>query len=277
MNATPIRHIVVGSDLSERSDRALARALAIARQHGASLEVAAVIDEELPGEVAETVAGSARQTLRDRIAAHGGGEGGGVETQVLRGQPHVALAERARGGDLLVLGPHRHDFLEDLVNSTTLERIVRACDTPVLVVRDPVEGDYGSVLASIDFSPASANALRTAARLCPDAEISLFHAFHVVRARGEGSELPFRREAEARMEAFLEANGLRDMAPAHIAAGSLQAVLHARMEALRPDLLALGAHGRSALMDTLLGGFALELMREPPCDLLLAPGATPSA
>ena len=37
----------------------------------------------------------------------------------------------------------------------------------------------------------------------------------------------------------------------------------------QPHLLALGSHSRGALADALLGSLALQMLRQPPCDVLL--------
>ncbi|MEO1688792.1 MAG: universal stress protein, partial [Pseudomonadota bacterium] len=55
-----MRRILVASDLSARSDRALARAAALAQAHGAALHVAHVTDDELPAALAHPQTESAR-------------------------------------------------------------------------------------------------------------------------------------------------------------------------------------------------------------------------
>ncbi|AZQ69050.1 universal stress protein [Silicimonas algicola] len=65
-----MKHIVVATDMSERSDRALARALSLARETGARCTVTSVVEDALPEDLANQLCESthARQFLA--IGAH---------------------------------------------------------------------------------------------------------------------------------------------------------------------------------------------------------------
>ncbi len=49
-----MKRLLIATDLSPRSERALARGLRLARQHGAELRVLHVVNDALPAYLAET-------------------------------------------------------------------------------------------------------------------------------------------------------------------------------------------------------------------------------
>ncbi len=181
--------------------------------------------------------------------------------------------------DLVVLGVHRTRPVWDMFSGTTVERIVRATELPVLLVAGPVEGEYGKVLCGIDLSKSCAAAARWAAKLAPDAEFSTFHALHVpfkswVAPSDSAAALaPFVAEARERVDAWWQ----QEVLPSQLPKPELQAeaiptaFLEARTK-IRPDLVAVGAHARAAFVPTLLGSFTEDLIRTSPSDVLILRG-----
>jgi nucleotide-binding universal stress UspA family protein len=45
-----------------------------------------------------------------------------------------------------------------------------------------------------------------------------------------------------------------------------------RLAAIKPDLVAVGAHTRSGFLPNVLGSFVTDLIHSPPCDLLVSRG-----
>ena len=60
--------LLVATDLSARSDRALQRALALAHQLGATLEVIHIVSDTMPVRIAERYEASARTTIERLLA-----------------------------------------------------------------------------------------------------------------------------------------------------------------------------------------------------------------
>ncbi|ARE38812.1 Universal stress protein UspA [Rhodovulum sp. P5] len=271
--------IVVATDLSPRADRAVQRAFRLANWHDAKLLLLSVIDEALPAEIA-TQMGEAAELRLAQFAASVPYSGEVChDTRVIVDDPaHGIPAVAAEAGaDLLVLGLHRPRPFLDLLRETTMERIVRLCPVPVLLVHDPVDHTYSTVLAALDFSPASTAATDLAATLAPEADLFGVHALHIpyhgfiAPVGSAGAEAPFHREAEDRLSAWRKdsaiAARLKDVT---IAEGAAHQVLAERIAALKPDLLALGAHGRAGAAPSILGSLANDMIREPPCDVLIA-------
>ncbi len=273
-----IRTILVGTDLSARSDRAVRRAVRLARDHGAALTVLTAVDDAMPDDMSETLRGKAQQTLDRFVASIAEGVDYRVVAQV--GDPTKAILDAAAAVDLLVMGVHRPRIFLDSLRETTMQRVVRLTGTPVLLVTDREDHPYARVIAACDFSPAATAALHLAHRIAPEARIEPLHALHVTYggrvARDaqvhEELETAFRREAEATARAWEETTYLprEAVAPCEIAIGSPLALLEARVAKGGVDLIAAGAHGRVGAAPALLGSLANDLMRDPPCDVLIA-------
>ncbi len=270
-----MKRILVTSDLSVRSDRALDRAIQLANEHGADLSVLHVVDDDLPPAMVETLSEAARGALSRALEAAGAGTAA-VELRVGPVVETVCATAEELNADLVVMGVHKARAFWDMVSGTTMERTVRALKRPVLLVAERVNGPYASVLCGIDLSPASAAAARAAARVAPKARMTAFHAVHIPYRGLTGTDdtmyelAPFLAEAEAELSrwwpgADLPATLERPTPTADDVAHGFEI---ARLKA-GADLFALGAHGRSALAPTRLGTFAEHLLRHPVCDVLV--------
>jgi len=273
-----MKKILVGTDLSLRSERARRRALAIAQAHGAELTLATVIDGELPAKMAGALEAEAQAEL-ERVSA--AGSSWPVQIRVGVGDPVealLAIADEVKP-DLLVLGMHRPRPVWDMFGGTTVERIVRATGYPVLLVARPVEEPYTRVLCGIDLSGACAAAARTAASLLPGADLFTFHSLHVpfrgmlVPDGNDAALEPYLADARARIDAWWAEQDLPAGLPRpEPAAASLREAFAEAMAVVKPGLIAVGAHARSKFVPTLLGSFTQELIRTPPADLLILRG-----
>ena len=271
-----MKTIVVASDLSSRSDRAMSRAASLAEAHNARVIVVTIVDEDLPNDIAVSQVAQSRAQLE--AVFEGRNLSCPIDIEAVIGDPlrdiH-RIADEARA-DLLVLGLHRPRPMIDLFRETTMERLVRMSERPVLVVRDVGAGEYARVLAPIDFSPASEAALKAAARLNPSAELTLFHAFHVpfkgFRGEPTGGEMKaYLAQADAERRAWLAAAELPDGLPEiELIEGSIGYALARKIEQIKPDLIAIGAHGRATVAPGVVGGLTRDLKRDPPCDILIA-------
>ncbi|MGI1661193.1 universal stress protein [Palleronia sp. KMU-117] len=276
-------HILAATDLSPRADRAVERAFQLAAAHGAALTVLTVLDDAMPERLAKVMMPETRGHLTAFCDSLSDGGRIGYEAKVLQGDPSHLIPETARvlQADLIALGLHRRRPFMDTLRETTLERTVRLAAAPVLLVRNHPEGDYARILAAVDFSPASAAAIRVAHRLAPGATIRGVHAVQIPLVsyspndpRSEAAA-GFVRDAEDASARWMDLTALPPtLTKPEIRAGALSTVLGSELAALRPDLLALGAHARLGIAHRMLGSFALELVRDPPTDLLIATPGT---
>lgn len=273
------RTFLVATDLSPRADRAVQRAFRLSAWLGARLILVTVIDEDLPSQVAQTLAESAELRLAQFAASVPYSGDVSHDTRIVIGDPAETLPKLAAelGAELMVVGLHRPRAFLDMLRETTMERIVRHSNCPVLVVHDPVDHAYGKVLAALDFAPASTAALDIAADLAPEAELYGVHALHIpyhgfVAPHGTaGASAPFLHNAELRLKEWREAGHLPErLGNVAIVEGAVHMVLDHKIAELKPDLVTLGAHGRAGAAPSLLGSLANDMMRNPPCDLLIA-------
>ncbi len=278
--------ILVASDLSARSDRALARAATLAEHHKAKLIVVHVVDEELPAALADRQVEDAENVLRSAIAPLAQSGVSDSELRVVVGEHYqsiLAEAERANA-DLIVIGQHRKDILLDLFRGSTGERVIRFGNRPVLVVRSPARHRYVSLLAAIDFSIPSRRAIEAAVKLAPDTDITLVHAFDLpfrglIFSRGsmddlaKKHQLQFQEMVDAQTREFLASLSEPIVVRRVIAKeGRPDEVIIATAEETRPDLLVVGTHGRSGLGRAVLGSVAEHVLARATCDVLAVRG-----
>ena len=137
------RKILVATDFSEGSDEAIDRAIEMAKQSGAEVEIMHVVElaEEFPfGTVyfdADYGALYARIDLElsrraDRVQAGRAG----LRDQDRRGSASTEIAARGReiGADLIVVGTHGRTGLAHAMLGSVAERVVRRASCPVLTV-----------------------------------------------------------------------------------------------------------------------------------------------
>ncbi|MGH1353611.1 MAG: universal stress protein [Thalassovita sp.] len=274
------KHILVATDLSPRADRAVRRAVRLAKAHAARLTVLHVLDDHLPDEVLRHLQPKTTEHLERFMKT----VAGDVSYTLLPcvGHPTQTMLEMIQDQDpaLVVMGMHRTRPVLDSLRETTVQRIVRLTDYPVLVVADTVDHPYETIMAATDFSPASAKALNLGHALAPKAQITPVNALHV----------PYRGSLSGSSETAADALAASFLAEAHTAEeawrtgialpvtlhhtrfveGSPYSTLKSIADQGGAQLITAGAHGRAGDHRALLGSLANDLLRDPPCDVLIA-------
>ncbi len=115
-----ISRILAAHDGSEKSERALAAASALAARTGSSLDVLTV--EVDPAET--------DKRRRAALAA----VGDTVSFEAVAGHPDEEILERLPAHDFVALGSHGHGRIVEMVLGSTTERILRRSPVPVLCV-----------------------------------------------------------------------------------------------------------------------------------------------
>jgi nucleotide-binding universal stress UspA family protein len=269
-----IRKILIAHDLSRRSSVALERAVQLAGQAGAALDLLHVVEDDLPAPVIDRRKAEARAVMSDDLATLPDPAIAKVETVVLVGKDYTDIlgwAEKS-GADLIVLGVHREDALRSVVIGTTAERIIGFGSRPVLIVKKLPAGNYRRPVVAIDLSASARQAAAFAFDLLPESEIRLVHALAMT---GDGS--PSRDNVTAKMEKIRsELSAKAAAARGHavptqlvIRHGSPIAVIRDAVRDCEADLLVVGAQRRSGLTRTLIGEIPEDLLARPPCDILV--------
>ena len=271
-----IKSILIASDLSARSDRALQRGFLLASELGARVSVVSIVDDSDPEGLTTDLAGKCRAHLEASANSMAGDVT--YEIRVETGDPIARLVDIVNSAefDLVVVGRHRDRGFLDGLRQTTVESVVAQSLTPVLLVTDPVHASYGRVLAPVAFSAACRHAVTTALCIAPHAALRLFHLWMAPfegLTGGQSSDFARTVQRETAEQAAAWAEGFSATLPkvdlVHDGVGS---GCHQEITAFAPDLIAVGANTRS-LSFTGLGSFTAELLRNPPTDLLIARGA----
>lgn len=284
------RRILLATDLSFRSDRALDRALQLARAWGARLVALTVVDgpRAAPAEAGIRAGGGeagvdhALRVAERRLHADAGGAAGDValHVRVERGDVAERILDVARQEDcgLIVLGIARHEAFSRAVLGSTVDTLAGRSPVPLLVVRQRVRAPYGGLVVASDFSAAAGHALRHASELFPELPLWLFHAYRAPyplradigheQAHEDGFRLA-RHEAEAHVLATGLPAPLRERLHYLLEHGDPGLLLEARGQTHPDDLVVLGAKRRGRLLNLLLGDRAQHILERAENDVLV--------
>jgi len=138
-----VRRIVVGVDGSEPSKQALRWAIEQARITGATVEAVGVWDYPSIyawGSVAivdaAELADACERTLTDTVTEIGGEDCPvHIDAHVITGHPAYALAQQAKGADLLVVGSRGHGGFVGALLGSVSQYCVHHATCPVVVIR----------------------------------------------------------------------------------------------------------------------------------------------
>lgn len=284
--------ILAATDFSTRSYRALRQAGLLAGA-GAELHIVHVVDDDQPADLVSLETREAERVMREQIASVPELQGVDAHPRVTGGYPSEGIQQAARdvGADLIVMGTHRKQILRDIFVGTTIERVIRKGNVPVLMVNNEAQRSYERVVVPIDLSDASAKALRFAqsSGLINDRGATLLHVFAALgkgkmylanadKASIDRYVAVERQKALSELTAFLTANGLdAGQWSMQVEDGEAVDVIESAVSSLRADLLVMGTHGRSGVLKTLIGSVTEYALRSFSVDILAVPRSTPLA
>lgn len=293
--------IVVGCDLSEGSDIAIARAIGIAELHQslvvlvhAQADDAQIddVDNEMLkqlGEVSAAVRVEEARQLADRLALI---QQRGLRTEIISrvGPPAEVLANAAteHSAELIVVGTQGRTGISRFLLGSVATETVRHAPCDVLVCRGPSpQLPFQRPLVATDFTPAAKKALAHAARVtAPGAPIEVIHAWQLPAGSWGATLLGQARfpwntvrdavlsGAQAQADKVAkEAAGLGHPIHVELVQGPPTSVVTAAAERGGHDLIAVGAHGHRGVRRLLLGSVAESTIRHSPCSVLVVHGA----
>lgn len=295
MKPKPIEIILAATDFSVTAGRACERAALLAVQHNARL----ILQHSLPGQAMKRLHNRLLQGdeqteahLHDYFESqlHRQAEDLAerwkidVTPMLTVGQPHreITRVGRENGVELVVLGAMGEHPAREFFLGSTAERVVREADVPVLVVRNALGEKYRRVLAAVDLSLHSPSVAQLARSIAPTARLTLAHAFEVpfegklqFAGVSEADIQRFRQEERQSALAALQtlASELSERPEIRVEHGMPEAVIPAMVQEMAADLVVAGKHGKSEVIELLLGSMTKHLLREVACDVLAAPSA----
>jgi len=280
-----MKRILVTTDLSARSAWALQRAAMLSQQFSARWQVAHVVDGDQPAELIESASRLARSMLQHEALSH---SASGLPEVVVRvGNPADEIVQYAGeiDADIIIMGPHRRDILRDVFIGTTVERVIRMGHHPVLMVNSQPKRSYQKIIAPVDFSETSANALLTAKRLglLNGVHVAVLHVFEtlakgmMIYANVEREKIEEYVDHEAikirrKLEEFVIALGLGELSREMcLEEGQTFSVIKKMLDSRLPDLVIIGTRGLTGAKRLLLGSVADAVLRGAGRDVLAVP------
>jgi len=284
-----MKRILVATDFSTRSDRAMRRATLLARDASAPVALVHVVDDDLPARLLQVEQAEAAMLLHDLATTMRETDGVTCEARLALGDPSQVIADTAEAtdADLLVVGPHRRQALRDAFIGTTVERTIRLSRRPTIMANAVPSRSYERILVATDFSDIAAHALRTVRDLglSAHAEIVVVHAYEgragnfIERSGMTESEIKHdmaeeEAHAAAALEEFLRAASFKpaDRVVRRVEFSVSNTIREVAGER-RADLIVIGTRGQSGPMQFLLGSVAADLLRDAEVDVLAVPPA----
>lgn len=268
---SPATPVLVATDLSARSDRAVDRACLLARLWGVPLKVLHAVEPGSWIDKNPALAIAAVQAILPDPSAT-------VDIVLAHEPAPQAIARTAQevGCGLIVTGAARFNQAGDFIIGTAVDHTVRHAEVPVLVVKQRAHAPYRSILVATDLSSCSRLALNTAASMFPDAVIHLLHVYDVAYEGWPGSEderQDLVEQARSQLEGFLGhpaiGSDLRKRMTIHLGHGVMASVVEQTARKVAADLLVLGTHGRSGFIQAIVGSRAESLLFWSRTDTLM--------
>lgn len=289
---TSFTSLLAATDFSVDGNNAVRRAALLAHEHGARLHILHVLNAAgckplrewfSPTFDLDLKAAQARDALRRLAVEISGAYDLTASVEVIVGDPFETLMQASEHVDLVVLGRRGHGRFKGLLVGRTVDRMLRICRRPVLVVKTSVHRTYQRILVPIDFAAPSDAAIRVADRMRREADMHVFHAINSQReAVLRDADVPEHviRETRLMEEGAINARMRRQVArlglestPMNYGLAYGPPVRSTLRHALRigADLIVAGKQGRSTMGSFLLGSVSSRVLSEATCDMLIVP------
>jgi nucleotide-binding universal stress UspA family protein len=290
-----LRRILAATDFSSHANQAVKRAAMLAHRRQCALDLLQVVGwlpletlkrllDDYALETGQRLLDSVEERLKTLAGLLRSHYGVAVDHGVRIGRPHLEINACARDhhADLVVVGAHGEHFLQNGLLGATTARVLRTGNHPVLIVRAEEPEPYRKVLAPVDFSAASREALVWALAIEPQAAIHVLHATEVpfeksLKETGVPEELMQRFHAETlerareRLDEFIAntAGSEAGRISRSVEYGYPPKVIIDRSWSLRPDLIVIGKHGEAETDPALLGCVTKHVIYQADCDVLV--------
>jgi len=282
--------ILVATDFSHRSERAVRRAACLAKRFTSRLVLVHIVDDDRPSRLVVGAQKEAAALLEETRRALYQSESIDCDYMLETGEASsgvLDIAER-RNAELIVVGAHRRSIFKKVFVGTTAERIIRNTSRPVLMAASEPADDYDRILLPVDPTYDSGRTLAVIDRmgLAKSTAVTVVYVFatpempHLRRAslsqdRIDAYRSHRREDSEDALKAFLTRNAF---ASAHLRVqenkkGIVTEIAQVADET-RANLLVLATHQRRGLDKLFLGSVTEELLSRAKWDILAVPAAS---
>lgn len=293
-----LKSILLGVDFSDCSRSALGQAVRLAKGNNARLHALHAVEYLVLSDAAYASRTPHEQLEKDAVAQAKqklqrwlteAGASSEAQALVDVGTPIDCVLRRVRETqtDLLVLGVTGSSMIP-MGSGTLATKCLRKSPTKVMLVHEGHAGPFRKVVACVDFSEQSREAVAQVLRVAAqdDSQVHFLHVFTGSWGRyalvpdawevDEAQAAEYRRALELRLREFVGDTAKR---PVHFAVTEATNHGHGIAEYARrvhADLLVLGTKGRSNLGYVLLGSTVERLLREIPCSALVVRPPAPA-
>ncbi len=281
-----LQKLLVGTDFSARSDRAIRRATLLARKLGASLRLAHVVDGDQSQAMIDSDAAAAGRILEETASNLRSHDRLDIDWAVIVDdvQQGILAAADDYSADLVILGPNRKRF-RDIFIGTTAERMVQRTTRPLLIAAGTPASPYEHTLLALDFDEASKAAARHALAIgiFDLTDVVVMHAFdapaegRLRTAMDDPASIDQyveqeRQNATGKFNALLSELDLPNTCRIVVSMGGSPAgaILDAAKES-GSELIVMGANQRSGFERAFVGSVAADVIRDAHRDILIIP------
>ncbi|MFP5446149.1 MAG: universal stress protein [Betaproteobacteria bacterium] len=271
------RSILAITDFSLQGGHAIARAALLCAEHRATLRLVYLASpaEAPPPDAGVRLSHHALQ-LRQRHNIH-------VHAATRIDFTAADVAREAAVADLVVWGTAPLRGLRAWFSAHPAIQMLRACQRPVIVVRNPADQPYQTLMVAVDFSRVSHRLVELAFALHPTARVELFHAISTANEGklryAEVSERAIqiyreecRRHAQDRMFTLTDSyDARRNRLSSSIGRGDPARQVVVQQQNTAADLIVVGKHPASRLSDLLFDSVAQRVVRDALADVLVVP------
>jgi universal stress protein E len=277
-NSATQKRVLCATDLSPRSQLAMARAVHLAKQLDAQLILLHVIDPAEPTQDSMY----ARDQIARQLSSIGVANRHEPEIRVRNGNyvEGIAAVAKETDADVIVLGAQRRKVLAPLIG-TTAERVTTLAGRPALIVNGPPHLRYGAVVIAAELSSAFIQVVRVASSLkfLDAVRVSIVHGLDFPRGPLFALDARAAKRGLEALEKAAKARLLRKLDVAGVESSRFRIVFHqARpiraiqrvIRSVKPDLLIVGTKDRSIFNRVLSASVANHALRSVDCDILVA-------
>jgi len=282
--------ILVTTDFSEVSDRALDYAIAVARRYDARIYLAHVITPD-PFQFAEPQLAQATYEKVRQAAEEGVTDI--LISGKLRGVPHEVLMEEGNVWptierliveheiDLVVCGTHGRGKVQKILIGSVAEEIFRQADAAVLTVGPAVRGEVQKeielrhILFATDFGPGAEKAAAHALSLAQEhnAHLTLLHVIESASAYTEESIARQKEINIVRMKKLMPAGTADWCKPEfRVTFGNAVEEILIGAKECKADLIVMGAKARRSLAGHVPLTIAYNVVTKATCPVLTVRG-----
>jgi nucleotide-binding universal stress UspA family protein len=268
--------ILVLSDLREFSQVVAKKAISFSKQYNKPLEVLN-IEEKSFFDFFKEKAEESIQKCKETLQAMYEGSDANITCEYGDFMPIVQKSIEDNNISMIIVGFKRErTFVEDLINGSYLNDIVRKTNIPVLVVKTEDEPSYKNILVPSDLSFESKENIEYLAKLFPESTLYIEHyykTFFEDRMRFYGFDVDesnrfinhFRYEAEENLSAFVDSLSLPKTIKIKFNAKKyvdFNSMVKESIEDNDIDLLSLSTSGYVSI-------FSFDLLEKSPKDVII--------